>query len=280
MEASTAALAAEDAALKVAAMGRRVAAAEGLPSMERTRVAVSSAVQVKNYVLGVKAAYALPTGATALLKASRPSEAARAAGATDDVDAYDRRRRRHGYPTLPGFQEKGAMDARAEPKDHLRVLADLDLARSGGGLVRTFVVNGFNGQDDERAHHNTINEAAFSLDEMRVASASADCSVRLWDLQSGRLIATLEGHTEAVNCVCFSDEGQRLVSAGLDNFLVVWNEASGEVLRRLYGHDDQVNRVRLFNDSTGIVSCSGDLTLKVWYLTPQPPAAPAKPQVM
>lgn len=83
-----------------------------------------------------------------------------------------------------------------------------------------------------------------------------------------------------MNCVCFSDEGQRLVSAGLDNFLVVWNEASGEVLRRLYGHDDQVNRVRFFNDSTGIVSCSGDLTLKVWYLTPQPPAAPAKPQVM
>ena len=104
--------------------------------------------------------------------------------------------------------------------------------------------------------------------------------MRLWDLQSGRLVATLEGHTEAVNCVCFSDEGQRLVSAGLDNFLVVWNEASGEVLRRLYGHDDQVNRVRFFNDSTGIVSCSGDLTLKVWYLTPQPPAAPAKPQVM
>jgi WD40 repeat protein len=55
--------------------------------------------------------------------------------------------------------------------------------------------------------------------------------VRLWDLQSGRLVATLEGHTEAENCVCFSDEGQRLVSAGLDNFLVVWNEASGEVLR-------------------------------------------------
>jgi len=148
VEASTAALAAEDAALKVAAMGRRVAAAEGLPSMERTRVAVSSAVQVKNYVLGVKAAYALPTGATALLKAPRPSEAARAAGATD-VDACDRRRRRHGYPTLPGFQEKGAMDARAEPKDHLRVLADLNLARSGGGLVRTLVGNGFNGQDDE-----------------------------------------------------------------------------------------------------------------------------------
>jgi len=119
VEASTAALAAEDAALKVAAMDHRVAAAEGLPSMERTRVALSSA-QVKNYVL---------------------------------------------------------------------------------------------------------------------------------------------------------------VSAGLDNFLVVWNVASGEVLRRLYGHDDQVNCVRFFNDSTGIVSCSGDLTLKVWYLTPQPPAAPAKPQV-
>ena len=158
VEASTAALAAEDAALKVAAMGRRVAAAEGLPSMERTRVAVSSAVQVKNYVLGVKAAYALPTGATALLKAPRPSEAARAAGATD-VDAYDRRRR-HGYPTLPGFQEKGAMDARAEPKDHLRVLADLDLARSGGGLVRTLVGNGFNGQDYQRVASRPARTAA------------------------------------------------------------------------------------------------------------------------
>jgi hypothetical protein len=292
------ALAQGDAQRKVAAMKRREPAIEGLPGFENIDRDLNTALKVKNYVLGKKSSFVLPTGATALLKAPKKKtqlfnegavagnssaqdmfrqETSSSAG-REGREAYDQDRRRNAYPTLPGFQEKGE----GIEHEHAQEQADLELARSPGrgGLVRTFVVEGFNGQgDQETAHHNTISEVAFSLDEKRVASASADCTVRLWDLLSGRLISTLEGHSEAVNCVAFSDEGQRLVSSGVDNYLIIWNVASGLPLRKLYGHDDMVNQVCFFNDSTGIVSCSGDLSIKVWYLTPQPPAAPARPEV-
>ena len=68
--------------------------------------------------------------------------------------------------------------------------------------------------DEFKAHHNSINQIAFSLDERRVASCSTDKSIRLWDLKSGMLINTLLGHKEAVMTVAFSDEGQRLLSSG------------------------------------------------------------------
>ena len=298
VEASMLALAQDDAQRKVAAMKRREPIIEGLPGFENIDQDLNTAMKVKNYVLGKKASFVLPAGATAFLKAPKkkkqlqsteapnlnaqslfnrePTTSSSAEG--DGEMSYDQTRRRNAYPTLPGFQEKGE----GIEHEHAQEQADLELARSPGrgGLVRTFVVEGFNGQGEvEVAHHNTISEVAFSLDEKRVASASADGTVRLWDLLSGRLISTLEGHSEAVNCVAFSDEGQRLVSSGVDNYLIIWNVATGLPLRKLYGHDDQVNKVCFFNDSTGIVSCSGDLSIKVWYLTPQPPAAPPRPEV-
>ena len=87
---------------------------------------------------------------------------------------------------------------------------ELEFAREHGGLIRTFMV----APDEFKAHHNSINQIAFSLDERRVASCSTDKSIRLWDLKSGMLVNTLLGHKEAVMTVAFSDEGQRLLSSG------------------------------------------------------------------
>ena len=54
---------------------------------------------------------------------------------------------------------------------------------------------------------------AFSPDGKRLASASEDGTVKVWDAATGQETLTLKGHTGRVTSVAFSPDGKRLASA-------------------------------------------------------------------
>ena len=74
-----------------------------------------------------------------------------------------------------------------------------------------------------RGHAQTVMSLSFSRDGRRLASASSDRSVHVWDIQSGQSIATFVGHGGAVNAVAFSPDGQTVVSASADETLKFWS---------------------------------------------------------
>jgi WD40 repeat protein len=55
---------------------------------------------------------------------------------------------------------------------------------------------------------------AFSPDGRRLASASQDQTVRVWDLGTGQAVLVLKGHTDTVWAVAFSADGERLATGG------------------------------------------------------------------
>ena len=57
---------------------------------------------------------------------------------------------------------------------------------------------------------------AFRPDGRRLATGSLDGMVKVWDLESGREVLALKGHTKGVFGLAFSPEGQRLASASQD----------------------------------------------------------------
>ena len=65
-------------------------------------------------------------------------------------------------------------------------------------------------------HAEIVGGLAFAADGHRLASASRDRTVKLWDTADGRLLRTLDGHTREVTCVAFGSADQLLASGSLE----------------------------------------------------------------
>ncbi|HQF62718.1 MAG TPA: hypothetical protein PLT26_09475 [Anaerolineaceae bacterium] len=72
----------------------------------------------------------------------------------------------------------------------------------------------------------TFRTLAFSPDNRWLAAGSADGSVRILDIATGREIARLN-HAGPVSRVAFSPDGQQIITAGQDGAVRVWQVASG-----------------------------------------------------
>ena len=64
--------------------------------------------------------------------------------------------------------------------------------------------------------------AVFSPDGRRVLTASDDKTARLWEAESGKLLATFQGHTGRVNSAVFSPDGRRVLTASEDSTARLW----------------------------------------------------------
>jgi transducin (beta)-like 1 len=64
-----------------------------------------------------------------------------------------------------------------------------------------------------------------------LASASLDCTTKVWAASSGACLFTLRGHTMPVYSVDFSPDGLFLVSGAFDNNLFVWSLKTGELVQ-------------------------------------------------
>jgi WD40 repeat protein len=65
-------------------------------------------------------------------------------------------------------------------------------------------------------HDGEVLSAQFSADRQRVATASGDNTVRVWDEASGKTIGEPMRHDDAVLSAQFSADGQRVVTASRD----------------------------------------------------------------
>jgi tetratricopeptide (TPR) repeat protein len=74
-----------------------------------------------------------------------------------------------------------------------------------------------------RGHTNGVFSVAYSPDGHRLASASDDMTVKVWDAATGQETLTLKGHTGPVSGVAFSPDGLHLASGCEDQTVKIWD---------------------------------------------------------
>ncbi|XP_032445523.1 apoptotic protease-activating factor 1 isoform X1 [Xiphophorus hellerii] len=111
-----------------------------------------------------------------------------------------------------------------------------------------------------------IRQLLTSCREVLLAVAQCTGRVQVLALPSGKLLATLLGHTKTVLHCQFCQNGQTLITSSEDTTIRVWKWKSGEC-KVLQGHKEQVRCFSLLSDSANdsrLLSWSFDGTVKVW----------------
>jgi WD40 repeat protein len=125
-------------------------------------------------------------------------------------------------------------------------------------VIRVYTLSG--GERDLVGHTGFLTGVAFSPDGTRLASSAIDSTARLWDVETGQMLAVLPHDDEALD-VAFSADGRLLASAGYDRLLRVWDTASGSLLFVLPAYHTPLRKVAAWRQ--GFVGMSED-EIRTW----------------
>jgi WD40 repeat protein len=115
-----------------------------------------------------------------------------------------------------------------------------------------------------RSNAGTVWGVAFGPGDRSLATTIEDGSVKVWDLETNSIRATLTGHRGSVWSAAFDHDGSLLATASDDNTVRVWDLARGEEKRQL--KTDAAARVALFGDGGTVLSADRGGDVRVFDL--------------
>ncbi|KAG6550306.1 hypothetical protein Mapa_008267 [Marchantia paleacea] len=104
---------------------------------------------------------------------------------------------------------------------------------------------------------------ALSPDAKSVACACSD-DVKIVDVETGKVNATLKGDTELVTALCFGPDGKSLLSTSRSLQVRLWELSSGTCLRSWKAHDAPVANMVLDSSGGLLATASADKSVLVW----------------
>ena len=105
--------------------------------------------------------------------------------------------------------------------------------------------------------------AAFSPDSKIIATDDSLSSIELWDADTGRLRALLQGHWSTIYDVTFSADGSLLASASRDGTARLWNVETGQLVTTLPAGKEIATSVA-FNPEGTLLAVGYHTQAKVW----------------
>jgi hypothetical protein len=96
------------------------------------------------------------------------------------------------------------------------------------------------------------NQMAFTADGRRAVIASADRSLRSYEVEGRRDLKRFVGHTASVWAVAMSPDGKQALSGSMDGTARLWDVESGRQLQKLDGHTGLVTAVAFAPDHQAV----------------------------
>lgn len=135
---------------------------------------------------------------------------------------------------------------------------------SRGGEIKFWrVESGELAQEIKHPHSDAVLALDFSVDGQFLASGGADKFARVFEVATGRLAKSFEGHTHHVLGVSWQRHGRVLASAGADKVIKVWDFITGEQRKTISGFEKEVTSVRFIDASNEAVVTSGDSQVRL-----------------
>jgi hypothetical protein len=116
-------------------------------------------------------------------------------------------------------------------------------------------------------HSDKITSVAISSDGLTVVSGSADKTIKVWNLYTGKVIRTLTGNIGEVSSVAVSSDGNFLAVGSCEHpksNVKVWYLPTGKLVHTLLGHQKPVNCIAISPD--GQILATGSNKIKIWNL--------------
>jgi WD40 repeat protein len=113
------------------------------------------------------------------------------------------------------------------------------------------------------SHSSRVYSVKFSPDGRTVASGSSDGKIKLWDVETGNLLRTIDTDS-STKALAFSPDGEILVSSADSGRIQIRNAATGGLIRSIQAHSDTIYSLALSQDGRITASGSGDRTIKLW----------------
>ncbi|MCE9534160.1 MAG: WD40 repeat domain-containing protein [Planctomycetes bacterium] len=183
-------------------------------------------------------------------------------------------------PDMPPPQQKLVLGSNAHPGGSYQVAFSTDMkmiftcggdkmARQHGGTDpegQTIAGTGVRQKNFDVAgggHSETVTSLAISPDGKTFVTGSRDRSIRVWDLNTTKVIRTLQGHTDEVTSLAFTKDGTQLASASKDQNIRVWNLSSADEHRNFPGHEGYVWSAIFSPDGKLMASAGADRTIVI-----------------
>jgi hypothetical protein len=120
---------------------------------------------------------------------------------------------------------------------------------------------------------DVVFDVAFSPLGDQLAAASADSTVRVYEIPSGEQNLTITSHSDWVTAICWNSEGTRLLTASRDETAKVFDAETGRLLLTYAGHSQPVQAVAFHPNDKQAFSGAADHKIHLWSLTDAKKAA-------
>jgi WD40 repeat protein/serine/threonine protein kinase len=114
------------------------------------------------------------------------------------------------------------------------------------------------------AWQHSIYDLDVSPDGKTLATACSDRTVKLWDLDTGREVATFHGHKDEADSVAFSPDGKMVASGDDNGYVILWDVATQKEHLRMKGHSEFIDGLAFSPDGKTLASAANDSFVKVW----------------
>lgn len=127
-----------------------------------------------------------------------------------------------------------------------------------GSRARTFDTVEIKETEPFLGHRGEIRDLAMSLDGKKIATASADGTVRIWDAATRKELAVARGHMGAIRSVSFSPDGETLCTGGEDGAVFLHGVRDGAPVRVIRSGQGRVAAVAFSPDGKWVAISTAD----------------------